>query len=139
MVRLALATAMRRGELLRLRWENIDLQRRTAFLPQTKNGDPRTVPLSTEALTVLQALPRSLTGHVFPISAEALKHAWVRACASAGVIDLHFHDLRHEAISRMADKLPNLIELASVTGHRDLKMLARYYHPRTEELARKLG
>lgn len=139
LVQLALATAMRRGELLSLEWRNVDLTRRTALLPITKNGDSRSVPLSTTAVAVLAELPRSMTGRVFPISAEALKCAWVRACASAEITDLHFHDLRHEAISRMAERLPNVIELARVTGHRDLKMLARYYHPRVEDLARKLG
>ncbi|WP_420537609.1 tyrosine-type recombinase/integrase [Ferrovum myxofaciens] len=53
--------------------------------------------------------------------------------------DFHFHDLRHEATSRLADKLPNVIELAAVTGHKDLRMLKRYYHPRAENLAKKLG
>jgi integrase len=57
----------------------------------------------------------------------------------AGIEDLHFHDLRHEATSRLAEKLPNVIELAAVTGHKDLRMLKRYYHPRAEDLARKLG
>ncbi|MBK6741728.1 MAG: tyrosine-type recombinase/integrase [Hydrogenophilales bacterium] len=73
------------------------------------------------------------------VTPNALKHAWKRACEAACIIDLHFHDLRHEAASRMADRLPNIIELAAVTGHKDVKMLARYYHPRVEELARKLG
>lgn len=124
LVRFALATAMRRGELLGLRWVDIDLQRRTAFLPITKNGSQRVVPLSSEALSVLQSLPRNSDGLVFPISPNALKHAWLRACAAAKIDDLHFHDLRHEATSRIAQKLPNLIELSSVT------VLNRYRNPR---------
>lgn len=138
-VRLALETAMRRGELLSLRWKNININNRTAYLPMTKNGESRTIPLSSAAKAVLQGLPRSIDGRVFPVTPNALKHAWERACGAAGIIDLHFHDLRHEAASRMADRLPNIIELAAVTGHKDVKMLARYYHPRVEELARKLG
>lgn len=135
----ALETAMRRGELLALKWDDVDQEKRTAFLQLTKNGESRTVPLSSRAVSVLEALPRSIDGRVFPVTADALKKAWVRACERAGIEDFHFHDLRHEATSRLAEKLPNLIELASVTGHKDLKMLKRYYHPRAEDLAKKLG
>lgn len=138
-VQFALETAMRRGELLSLAWENIDLRRRVAFLPETKNGEARAVPLSSRAVAILEGLPRSLDGRVFPITANALKLAWVRACKRAGLEDLHFHDLRHEATSRLAEKLPNVVELSAVTGHKDLRMLKRYYHPRAEELAKKLG
>lgn len=138
-VELALETAMRRGELLSLTWENINLQRRTAYLPDTKNGEARTVPLSSRAIAILSDLPRSIDGRVFPITANALKIAFERAVRRAGIEDFHFHDLRHEATSRLAERLPNLIELASVTGHKDLRMLKRYYHPRAEDLALKLG
>lgn len=138
-VRLALETAMRRGELLALRWEHIDLTKRTAFLPMTKNGQSRTVPLSTTAVAVLTALPHSIDGSVFPITANALKLSFVRACVSSGIANLHFHDLRHCATSRLAERLPNVIELAMVTGHSDLKMLARYYHAKPEALALKLA
>lgn len=138
-VELALETAMRRGELLSLTWENINLQRRTAYLPKTKNGEARTVPLSSRAIGILSDLPRSIDGRVFPITANALKLAFERAVRRAGIEDFHFHDLRHEATSRLAEKLPNVIELAAVTGHKDVRMLRRYYHPRAEDLARKLG
>jgi integrase len=136
---LAIETAMRRGELLALTWENIHLDRRIAFLPDTKNGDSRTVPLSTTAINLLRQLPRSVVGPVFPITANALKLCFRRACIRAGIEDLHFHDLRHEATSRLAEKLTNILELSAVTGHKDLRMLKRYYHPRAEELALKLG
>lgn len=139
LVLLALETAMRRGELLTLLWENIDLKRRVAHLPITKNGDARTVPLSSAAVAVLKGLPRSIEGRVFPVTEDALKKAFTRACKRAEIEDLHFHDLRHEATSRLAERLPNVIELATVTGHKDLRMLKRYYHPRAEDLARKLG
>jgi len=138
-VDLAIETAMRRGEILSLTWDNINLKQRTAHLPETKNGEARTIPLSSRAITLLSDLPRSIDGRVFPITANALKLAFERAVKRAGIENLHFHDLRHEATSRLAEKLPNLIELASVTGHKDLRMLKRYYHPRAEDLARKLG
>ena len=138
-VELAIETAARRGELLSLRWENIDLKRRTAHLPDTKNGDARTIPLSSRAVAILEGLPRSIEGKVFPLTINALKLAFVRACATAGLEDFHFHDLRHEGTSRLAGKLSNVLELSAVTGHKELKMLKRYYHPRAEELALKLG
>ncbi len=139
LVVLAIETAMRRGELLALRWESIDLKLRTAYLPVTKNGESRTVPLSSRAVALLASLPRSSDGRVFPITANALKLAFERAVKRAGIENLRFHDLRHEATSRLAEKLPNVLELAAVTGHKDLRILKRYYHPRAEDLARKLG
>jgi len=139
LVELAIATAMRRGELLSLMWDDIDFDRRTAHLEHTKNGDARTVPLSSRALKILEDLPRSKDGQVFPITIDSLKKAWDRACHRAGLEDFHFHDLRHVATTRLSEKLPNLIELAAVTGHKDLRMLKRYYNPRPEDLARKLG
>lgn len=141
LVLFAIETAMRQGELLVLTWEHVNLKARTAHLEDTKNGESRTVPLSSRAVAILEALPRSssMDGRVFPITAQAVKLAWKRATKRAGLEDLHFHDLRHEATSRLAEKLPNLIELAAVTGHKDLRMLKRYYHPRATDLAKKLG
>jgi len=145
-VQFALETAMRRGELLSLTWDNVDTKRQVALLPLTKNGEARTVPLSSRAVAVLEGLLKEKdgvkplrVGAVFPITPNALKLGFERAIKRAGIEDFHFHDLRHEATSRLADKLPNLIELAAVTGHKDLRMLKRYYHPRAEDLAKKLG
>ena len=85
-VQLALETAMRQGELICLRWEHIDLNRRTAHLPDTKNGEARTVPLSTTAIQVLRTLPRSLHGQVSPgVTTEAIKRAYIRAVRRAGI------------------------------------------------------
>lgn len=139
LVMLALETAMRRGELLALRWEDVSLSSRTALLHDTKNGEGRVVPLSSRAIEVLQALPRSMTGQVIPMTAFAACAAFERATARSGIEGLRFHDLRHTAITRMAEKLPNVIELAAVSGHKSLRMLQRYYHPRAEDLARRLG
>jgi integrase len=139
LTKFALETAMRRGEILGLRWESINLQKRTAFIPLTKNGESRTVPLNTAALNILHALPRCLDGRVFPVNGTALSAAIERARTKAVVDDFHFHDLRHMAITRLAEKLPNLIELSAVSGHKSLAMLKRYYHPSAELLAEKLG
>jgi integrase len=138
-VQLALATAMRRGELLSLRWEHVDLNDRTAFLPDTKNGDSRTVPLSSAAVQVLAGLPRHISGVVIPVQFFTLDAAFKRARKRAGLDDVRFHDLRRTAITRMAEKLPNVIELAAVSGHKSLMVLKRYYRPTAAELAQKLG
>ena len=157
-VRWAIETAMRQGEILSLDWSNVDLKKRTAHLPKTKNGSARTVPLSSTAAALLS--PAGATplrkGKVFPTTASALKQSYSRAvdrgrrlylanCKMQGIEpvdafleDLTFHDLRHEATSRLAEKL-QLHELMRVTGHKDTRMLARYYHPRAEDLAKKLG
>lgn len=167
LVCLAFETAMRRGEMLALRWENVDLERRVAFLPDTKNGDSRDVPLSSRAVAILSELPchaeeyeskkAGRSGPVFPITAIALRRGFERAIdraqlkyaddcrkshkppISGFLDDVHFHDTRHEAASRIAEKLSNILELSAVTGHKDVRMLKRYYHPRAEELAKKLG
>jgi integrase len=139
LVKLALETAMRRSELLGLRWEHIDLERRTIFLQLTKNGTSRTVPLSTHAIQILTDMPRNLDGRVFPVTHEVVSQAFDRARRQSRVQDVRFHDLRHMAITRLAEKLPNLIELSAVSGHKSLAMLKRYYHPNAAELARKLG
>ncbi|WP_108469705.1 site-specific integrase [Polynucleobacter difficilis] len=136
---LALETAMRRGELLSLRWDNIDYSKRTAFLQLTKNGDSRTVPLSIRAMEALQVLPISIDGRVLPINFAALENTFKRARERASLNNLRIHDLRHTAITRLAEKLPNLIELSAVSGHRSIAMLKRYYHPRAEDIARKLA
>lgn len=139
-VRMALATGARRGELLTLRWEHVDMVKRVAHFPMTKSGMPRTIPLSPGALEVLKALPvRGIKGVVFPINVNTLGKVFDRARKAAGLADVHFHDLRHTAISRMAEKLPNVVELAAVSGHADVRMLKRYYHVAPEVLARKLG
>jgi integrase len=154
---LAVETAMRRGEIVGLYWDNVDMQRRVAHLPDTKNGSSRDVPLSSRAVEILQSLRKmpSEDGRVFAISPDAATRAFERAvdrarstyeaeCACEGkspsktyLIDLRFHDLRHEATSRLASIFP-MHELAKITGHRDPRMLMRYYHPRAEELAKKL-
>ena len=137
-IRLAVETAMRRGELCALQWEHVELKARTAHLPHTKNGHARTVPLSSRAVDVLRALPRRLDGRVFGLRPDSVTQAFERAATRAGIEGVRIHDLRHEATSRLAERL-QAHELAKVTGHRDMRMVLRYYHPRAEDLAKKLG
>jgi len=138
-VQFALETAMRQSEIVRLRWQHVNLKRRTAFLPDTKNGESRTVPLSSVAVDVMKALPRSINGEVFPgVTTESIKKAFIRAVRHAGIEDLHFHDLRHEATTRLFEQGLTILEVSSITGHKDLQMLRRYTHLRAEDLAKKL-
>ena len=130
---------MRRGELLSLTWQNINVEKRTAHLPITKNGDSRTIPLSSISIRILNYLPRHMSGRLFPISSEALRGVWRRTTNKLGIEDLRFHDLRHEATSRFFEKGLNVMEVAAITGHKDLGMLQRYTHLRAEDLAKKLG
>ncbi|MDE1980741.1 MAG: site-specific integrase [Betaproteobacteria bacterium] len=152
LVLLGLETAMRQGELLGLTWGNVDFSVPAAHLPRTKNGDKRDVPLSKRAVQILRGILKESVGtaaknlstdekkmRIFPTTASAVKQAWERAVERAEIENLHFHDLRHEATSRMAARIPNALALASITGHRDMQMLKRYYHPRAADLAKMLG
>jgi integrase len=134
----AVATAMRRGEILGLRWEHIDQGRRTLLIPDSKNGRSRTLPLTSQAIEALDLV--SVTNEcVFPISANAFRLAWERLRARAGSHDLHFHDLRHEAISRFFERGLSVPEVALISGHRDARMLFRYTHPLRSVIIEKLG
>jgi integrase len=139
LVIVAIETAMRRSELLALRWEHVELGQSFARLLDSKNGEARDVPLSTTAVATISGLPRHVSGRVFPTTEAAVKKAFERAVARSGIKDLHFHDLRHEATSRLAERLSNVLELSAVTGHKTLSMLKRYYHPKAQDLAKKLG
>ncbi|SCC95086.1 Integrase family protein [Thiomonas sp. X19] len=158
---LAVETSMRLGELLGLEWKRVDLVKRTAHLVDTKNRESRTVALSSAAsvaLKSLHALPRRIDGRVFGWAAsDSFEKAWVRCkaralaayladCAASNtkpdpsfLADLRFHDLRHEATSRLFERGLGVMEVASMTGHKSLAMLKRYTHVEAEKLAAKLG
>ncbi len=127
LVLLALATGLRRGELLRLTWKDIDLDCRTALIRDTKNGSDRTIPLTKPAATLLEGLGKG-EGFAFPLTPNALRQSWRRACQRAEIADLRFHDLRHEAISRFFEIGLSVPEVALISGHRDARMLFRYTH-----------
>ncbi|MBK1727302.1 tyrosine-type recombinase/integrase [Halorhodospira neutriphila] len=100
---LALETGMRRGEIIAMRWQYINLPRRIIHLPETKTDEARDVPLSTAAVRALQSLPRRIDGKVWPWSNEGASSMWRRWIVRAGIEDLRFHDLRHEATSRFIE------------------------------------
>jgi integrase len=133
---LALETAMRLGELLSLEASNIDLNARVALLPDTKTGKPRRVPLSNRAAECLKDIGE---GRLFPIPRSSMEKAWDVVRQMAQVKDLKFHDLRHEAASRLFEKGLNPMQVAAITGHSTMQMLKRYTHLKAEDLAKLLG
>jgi integrase len=142
-VTLAIETAMRQGELLQLEWCDIDFKRNLAMLrdpDRIKNQEPRAVPLSELAVATLKGLPRPKKGGVvFPVERMTLYHAFMYACQRAKIKDFTFHDLRHEALSRLAERGDfSVLEMAAVSGHKTLQMLKRYTHLQAENLAEKL-
>ena len=130
-IEIALETGMRRGEILNIHSEHIKGQ--TLLIPVTKNGHARTIPLTSRALCVLEnsKLP-------FSMSANAVRLAWDRLKKKGNIQDLHFHDLRHEAISCFFEKGLSIPEVALISGHKDVRMLFRYTHLRAEDIVNKL-
>ena len=135
MVEFAIETAMRRSEILAIAWADIDHHRRTLHIPVTKTGNPRTIPLTANAIAILA---RRDGPRPFAMSVESFHMAWKRLINRAGIRDLHFHDLRHEAISRFFEMGLSVPEVALISGHKDYRMLARYTHLRAEDVASKL-
>ena len=158
-VRFALETAMRQAEITGMNWKDVNLNKRTVTLWDTKNGDSRTVPLSTEAVRVLKSLPkeRRFDGQVWGITPRAVcvafrravdraRETYIQECKEAKkkvdpvfLVNLTFHDLRHEATSRFFENTSmDLMKIARITGHKSLQMLSRYTHLRAHELAELL-
>ena len=137
-IRIAIETGMRRGEFTALKWEDINLIRRTAILRDTKNRSDRTIPLSSAVVSILSNEPRHISGRVYPIRSDSITQAFNRVCKKAGIENLRFHDLRHEATSRLFELGLGIMEVAAITGHKDLAMLKRYTHLKAEDLAQKL-
>lgn len=140
-ITLAIETGIRRSELADLTWKELDLKKQTAHLPRTKTDVPRTVPLSKTAVATLKKFGVRNEGRVFSLQAESMSQAFEHACAPhrANIVDLCFHDMRHEATSRFFEKGLNIMEVAAITGHKTLDKLKRYTHLRAEDLAKKLG
>lgn len=131
-------TAGRRGETLGLTWNRIDFDAGTAFLPETKNGRARKLSLRSHLMALLKELPHA-SGPVFAVSIDYLVGAWARACKMVGLVDFHIHDLRHLAITNVAQTGQfTLPELQQFSGHRDIRMLMRYAHLCASRLAQKL-
>ena len=150
---LAIETAMRMREMFTLTWDQVDLDRRTIFLDRTKNGDNRQVPLSSVALSVVRNYRTTESkGIVFPLfwngdkskaglraASNRLSKRWTTVAKLAKCEDLHFHDLRHEATSRLFERTTLTdVQISRITGHRDPRMLRHYANLRASNLAEQL-
>ena len=133
---LAIETAMRRGEIIGLRHEMI--AGRVITLPDTKNGTVRKVPLSTRALAALSEMPHTLDRKVFSYTEHGCTQMFVKYCQRLDIKDLRFHDLRHHALTRMAENGLNVMELKAISGHKCIQMLSRYVNININNLADKL-
>jgi len=138
-IEFALETAMRRGELVDMRWTHVDLAKRILHVPVTKTETPRYIPLSTKAAEILRGLPRRIDGRVFGVRPQSITQAFERACSRAKIVNLTFHDLRHEATSRLFERGLNPMQVAAITGHKTLQMLKRYTHLRAIDLVALLA
>jgi len=150
--RIALYTAMRKSEITSLTREQVNLEKRTIFLPDTKNGSVRTVPLTNKAYS---AIKEALQHPIQPIDTNlvfagepgmdgkrkpyVINRVWVQALKRAEITGLRFHDLRHEATSRFVEAGLSDQEVASITGHKSMQMLRRYTHLRSEDLVSKIS
>lgn len=140
MFELAIESAMRIGELVMIKPDDLHLEEHWVHLPKTKNGDARDVPLSPRAVEILKLMmqrPEAAKRGPFPVNKASLDSVWRDTCKKLGIVDLHFHDSRHEACTRLA-KHYDVMDLAKIIGHRDLKSLMVYYNPTAQELAGKL-
>lgn len=144
-IEFALLTAARRGEIVGLMRRDINFDERWVLARDTKNGTDRKIPLSSRAVEILRELPMRTDGRVFGISADGLTQAFQRIRERAGIggreagDGLTFHDLRHEGTSRLFERGLNIMEAATVTGHKTLQQLKRYTHLRPQDIAKKLG
>lgn len=136
---LAIETAMRRGEIVGLSWLDIDMSARMIYLRDTKNGESRVVPLSIRAVGTLRSLTYDPQGRLIPLHGDNISKAFNDACVACGISGLRLHDLRHEATSRLFEKGFNMMEVATITGHKSLSMLKRYTHLRPSSLLARLG
>ncbi len=144
LVLLALSTGARRGELLALRWRNVDLKAGRAVLHNSKNGEPRVLPLVKPVRDALGKLPRRIDSDLlFPALTDPEKpfgiyKVWWAALQAADVSDFRFHDLRHSCASYLAMNGASAVEIADVLGHRTLQMVKRYSHLATDHKAELL-
>ena len=138
LVALAMETGMRKGEILRIEKTDIDLMKSVLRLPETKNGYSRTIPLNAVSATIIRQRLRKSSERLFSFEEPWCRYQWNRMLNQTGIINLHFHDLRHEAISRFFEMGLSVPEVALISGHKDYRMLTRYTHLRAEDVGKKL-
>lgn len=135
----AIETAMRAGEICQMLWEDVDTEKQTVFISpeRTKNGKKRTVALSKRAVELLSLLPHTNRATCFRVSSQQLDATFRKLKGKTSIVDLHFHDTRHEAITRLAKKMP-VLDLARNVGHTDINKLLIYYNESAENMAKLL-
>ncbi len=131
----AVETAMRRGEIAAMQWKDVDFSGRRIHIPETKTGKPRTIPMTRVAMEILMRRHGSREGKVWNVRADSITQAFIRARDRAGLTDLRFHDLRHEATSRFFEMGLDHMKVAKITGHEDWRCLQRYTHLKPDSLA----
>lgn len=132
----AIETGMRVGEICNLTWAFVDLRNRVAHLDKTKNGTKRDVALSPRAVAILKQLPKD-GDSVFNMTTQSVDALFRKVKNRAGIENLHFHDSRHVAVTQLAAKL-DVLELARMIGHKDIKQLMVYFNPSAKSIAKKL-
>ncbi len=136
----AIASAMRLGEIVNLRWADLNIADRTIIIrdrkhPTEKLGNDQEVPLLGQAFDIVMSMPR-IDERIFPINKETPSSLFPRACKALGIEDLRFHDLRHEGISRLFEQGYTIEQVALISGHRSWNMLSRYVQLRAKDLHR---
>ncbi len=133
----AIETAMRLGEIYKLQWQNVILERNYCKIYDTKNGEDREIPLSVTASELLELVGPKQFGSVLHGNKGSAGVQFRRKLKQAGIEDLHFHDTRHEACTRLAGTF-HILELRRITGHKDINMLWRYFNETAEQMAEKM-
>jgi len=132
-VLLAITTGARKGELTQLRWNDIDFERRTAYVSTTKNGQPKVLPLTESVIKELQLFNKNDSSLIFASKvkeevAYCFTKPWKKALEDAEIKDFRFHDLRHSCASYLAQSGASLLEIADVLGHKQISVTKRYAH-----------
>lgn len=142
LIHFAIGTAMRLGEIINLKWSDLNEVDRTIIIrdrkhPREKKGNDQEVPLLGETFDIVKRQPRiNDDARIFPVTDGTVSSIFPRACNALGIIDLRFHDFRHEGVSRLFEQGYRIEQVALVSGHRDWKMLARYTQIRAKDLHR---
>lgn len=142
-IQFALATALRRGDIANMRWEHISANGQVLLIPDPKNGSPRHIPLTRAARQALTTLRRKDQGPVWTMNPDSITRAFTRVRQRAkrscpSLASLRFHDIRHEATSRLFEAGLEIPQAAAMTGHKEWRMLARYTHLKPSDLLDKL-
>jgi integrase len=126
---------MRQGEILNLKWQEINLGKKTILVSKSKNGEKRSIPMSNTLCETLRTVRvRDISGRIFPIAIRSLRVAFEKTLKKAEIENFHFHDLRHTFATRLVQNGVDLYKVKELLGHKTLAMTTRYAHHYTESL-----